>query len=141
MFLVDKQIASTRAECVKGDTCQGRPTVRIPSVPVDSSQPPSQQVSCVYNGFDLSITSFPRIYLSPDGNRLCHSIAESIPSVPPVSHASTLQTHVGVQKHRILPPRQSYRSYTTHNEKRLFQESSQYRVNLNPMYGIIMQQS
>src|SRR6266566_5260933 len=37
VFLVDKQIASTRAECVKGDTCQGRPMVRCPSVPVGSA--------------------------------------------------------------------------------------------------------
>ncbi len=39
MFLVDKQIASTRAECVKGDTCQGRPMVRCPSVLVRFREP------------------------------------------------------------------------------------------------------
>jgi len=35
VFLVDKQIASARAEYVKWDTCQGRPMVRCPSVPVE----------------------------------------------------------------------------------------------------------
>ena len=34
MFLVDKQIASARAEFVQRDACQVRPMARCPSVPV-----------------------------------------------------------------------------------------------------------
>ena len=34
MFLVEKEIASDRAEFVKRDTCQVRPMARCPSVPV-----------------------------------------------------------------------------------------------------------
>ena len=60
-----------------------RKRIRHPSVPFDSIQLAPQQVSYVDNGFDLSITSFPLMCLSPDGSRLCPSIAESTPSVPP----------------------------------------------------------
>jgi hypothetical protein len=35
MFLVEQQIASAREELFKRDMCQGRPMVRIPSVPLD----------------------------------------------------------------------------------------------------------
>ena len=43
MFLVDKQIMATREKYFKGDTCQGRPMGRCPSVPVrfrDHAQDP-----------------------------------------------------------------------------------------------------
>ena len=61
--------------------------IEHPSVPLDSFQLAPQQVSCVGNGFDLSMTSFPLMCLSPDGSRLCPSNAESIPSVPSFSLA------------------------------------------------------
>ena len=86
---------SIRAELFKWDVCQGRPIARRPSVPVDSFQLVSQQGSCDYDGSDSSIVSFTCIYPSPDGDRLCHSFAESIRSVPPfplaLSHLRTLQ--------------------------------------------------
>ena len=58
-----------------------RQSTRHPSVPLSCFQLAPQQVSYVDNGFDLSITSFPLMCLSPDGSRLCPSIAESTPSV------------------------------------------------------------
>ena len=81
--------------------------IRRPSVPSDSLQLAPQQVSCIDNGFDLSSTSFPRICLSPDGSRLCPSLTESTPSVPPLSRSSTLQTRSGTLalQHSISRPR------------------------------------
>jgi hypothetical protein len=76
-----------------------RQRTRHPSVPSDSFQLAPQQVSYVDSGFDLSIPSFPLMCLSPDGSRLCPSVAESTPSVPPFSLAlslsRTLQTSSG----------------------------------------------
>jgi hypothetical protein len=65
-----------------------------PSVPSDSFQLAPQQVSYGDNGFDLSITSFPLVCLSPDGSRLCPSVAESTPSVPLFSLALSLSKTV-----------------------------------------------
>ena len=89
---VDEEIISAWKKLLEGDEGQGRPMARCPSVPPDSSQLAPQLASCVDNGFDLSITSFPLMCLSPDGSRLCPSIAESTPSVPPFSLSRTLQT-------------------------------------------------
>src|SRR5437763_12966136 len=76
-----------------------RQRTRHPSVPSDSFQLAPKQVSCVDNGFDLSITSFPLMCLSPDSSRLCPSIAESTSSVLPfalaLSRSRTLQTRSG----------------------------------------------
>ena len=58
-----------------------------PSVPSDSFQLAPQQVSCVENGFDLSITDFPLACLSPDASRLCSLIADATSSVPHASQA------------------------------------------------------
>ena len=55
MILVEKEIASTGEELFKRDACQVRPMVRCPSVPVDSSQPASQQAPRVDHGSDLSL--------------------------------------------------------------------------------------
>ncbi len=59
-----------------------RKRIRHPSVPSKCFQLPSQQASCVYNGFDLSNSSFPLWCLSSDGSRLYPSIADSTSSVP-----------------------------------------------------------
>jgi hypothetical protein len=37
MFMIDHQITYTGEELFKGNACQGRPTVRCPSVPVGSA--------------------------------------------------------------------------------------------------------
>jgi hypothetical protein len=96
---VDEEIISTWEKLFEGDACQGRPMGRCPSVPLSCFQSPSQQVPCVENGFDLSITSFPLLCLSPDGSRPCPSFAESTPSVPlfslALSLSGTVQTSSG----------------------------------------------
>jgi hypothetical protein len=69
--------------------------VRCPSVPSECFQPAPEQASYVDRGFDLPITSFPLLCLSPDGSRLCPSIAELTSSIPPLSLSRTLQTSSG----------------------------------------------
>ncbi len=55
MFLVDKEIASARAEFVKRDACQVRPMARCPSVPSDGFQPASQRALSVDRGSEPSV--------------------------------------------------------------------------------------
>ena len=62
-----------------------RQRIRHPSVPVRSFQFAPQQVSCLDNGFDLSISSFPLLCLSPDSRMLYPSIADSTASIPPLN--------------------------------------------------------
>ena len=63
MFLVDKQIASARAEYVKWDTCQGRPMVRCPSVPVGSAIIPKTPLGSWECLFSLPLLSVKRAVL------------------------------------------------------------------------------
>jgi hypothetical protein len=51
------------------------------------------------------------MYLSPDGNKLCHSIAESMPSVPPASQP--VLTPKGICSQIPVPMALSY-SFTLH---------------------------
>ena len=89
-FIRSKQVLHLLIQYPCGDKEEvenWRQRTRHPSVPLKYPQPALKLASYIDRVFDLFINSFPLAYPSPDSSGLCPSVAESMPSVPPISQS------------------------------------------------------